>query len=72
MIHFSEHIKLVELEPLYVIVGSYGQNAYLEETMKSSQPEFYANTSLSSTVLCYKHYIFMYLGEYLAKLCDVK
>ena len=68
MIHFSEHVKLVELETLQVIVGSYGQNAYLEETMESSQPEFYANTSLSFTVLCRKHNIFMYLGEYLAKL----
>ena len=68
MIHFSEHVKLVELETLQVIVGSYGRNAHLEETMKSSQPEFYATTSLSSTVLCHKHNIFMYLGEYLAKL----
>ena len=30
----------VELETLQVIVGSYGQNAYLEETIKSSQHEF--------------------------------
>ena len=52
MIHLSEHVKLVELETLQVIVKSHGQNTYLEETMKSSQPEFYANTSLSSTVLC--------------------
>ena len=36
----------------------------LDETMKSSQPEFYANASLSSQVLCRKHYINMYLGEY--------
>ena len=68
MIHFSEHVKLVELETLQVIVRSYGQNAYLEETMKSSETKFYANASLSSTVLCCKHNIFMYLGEYLAKL----
>ena len=68
MIHFSEHVKLVELETLQVIVGSYGQNAYLEETMKSSQPELYATASLSSTFLCRKHNIFLYLGEYLAKL----
>ena len=40
MIHFSVHVKLVELKTLQVIVGSYGQNAILEETMKSSQPEF--------------------------------
>ena len=39
MIHFSERVKLVELKTLQVIVGSYGQNAYLEEPMKSSQPE---------------------------------
>ena len=68
MIHFSEHVKLVELETLQAIVGSYGQNAYLEETLKSSQPEVYANASLYSTILCRKHNIFMYLGEYLAKL----
>ena len=66
--NFSEHVKLVELETLQVIVGSNGQNAYLEETMKSFQTEFYANASLSSTVLCSKHNIFMYSGEYLAKL----
>ena len=64
MIHFSEHVKMVELETLQVAVGSYGQNVYLEKTMKSSQPKFYANASLSSTVLCPKHNIFMYLGEY--------
>ena len=33
-IRFNEHVKLVELETLHVIVGSYGQNAYLAETMK--------------------------------------
>ena len=58
MIHFSKHVEQVELETLQVIVGSYGQNDYLEETMKSSQREFYANAPLSSTVLCRKH-IFM-------------
>ena len=68
MLHFREHVKLVELETLQLIVGSYGQNAYLEETMKSSQPEFYASASFSSTVLCRKHNIFMYLREYPAKL----
>ena len=36
--------------------------------MKSSQPEFYANATLSSQVLFPKHYIFMYLGEYLWKV----
>ena len=69
MIHPSEHVKLVKLETLQVIVESHGQNTYLEETMKSSQPEFYANASLSSTVLCHNNYIFMYfLREYTAKL----
>ena len=63
MIHLSEHVKLAEL-----IVKSYGQHTYLEEAMKSSQPEFYANASHSSQVLCPKHYIFMHLGEYPAKL----
>ena len=52
----SEHVNLVELESVQVIVKSYLQNAYLEETMKSSQPEFHANASLSSTVLCRKYY----------------
>ena len=51
-----------------LIVKSYGQHIYLEEAMKSSQPEFYANASLSSQILCPKHYISMYLGEYPAKL----
>ena len=41
MIHFSEHVKMVEFETLQVSVRGYGQNAYLEETTKSSQPEFY-------------------------------
>ena len=58
MIHFSEHVELVELETLQVIVGSYGLNIYLEETMKSSQREFYANAPLSSTDFSRKH-IFM-------------
>ena len=47
---------------------SYVQLTYLEEAMKSSQPECYSNASLSSQVLCPKHYISMCLGEYLAKL----
>ena len=51
-----------------VIVKSHGQHTYLQETMKSSKPEFYASTSLSSQVICCKHYISMYLDEYLAKL----
>ena len=67
MIHLSEHNELAELETQRVIVKSYGQHTYLEETMKSSQPDFYANASLSSQVSCRKHYISLYLGEYLAK-----
>ena len=51
-----------------VIVKSYGQHTYLEEAMESSQPEFYANASLSSQVLCTKHHISMHLGEYSEKL----
>ena len=69
MIHFSVHIKLAELDTHQVIVKSYGQHTYLEEAMKSSQPEFYANASLSSQALCPKHYISIYLGEYPEKLC---
>ena len=68
MIHPCEHVKLVELETLQVIVKNQVQNTYLEETIKSSQPEFYVKASLSSTVLCRRHYIFKYLGEYPAKL----
>ena len=41
---------------------------YLEETMKSTQHVFYANTFISSHVLCPKHYISMYVVDYLAKL----
>ena len=62
MIHLSEYGKLAELETQQVIVKSYGQHTYLEDMMKSSQPEFYANTTLSPQVLCPKHYISMYLG----------
>ena len=65
MIHLSEHLKLAKLDTQQVIVKSYGHHTYLEEAMKSSKPEFYANASLSSQVLCRKHYIFMYLGEFL-------
>ena len=61
-------VKLAELETQQVIVKSYGQHTYLEEVVKSSQPEFYANATLSSQVLCPKHYVSMYLGEYTAKL----
>ena len=64
----SVHIKLVDLETLQVIVKSYWQHTSLDETMKSSQPEFYANASLSSQVLCRKHNNYMYLGEYSTKL----
>ena len=59
MIHLSEYVKLAELKTQQVIVKSYGQHTYLEEVMKSSQPEFYANTTLSSPVLCPQHYISM-------------
>ena len=68
MIHLSEQAKLAELEIQQVIVKSHGQHTYLEDTMKSTQNVFYANASLSSQVLCRKHYIFMSLGEYKAKL----
>ena len=46
------------------LVKSNRQHTSLDETIKLSQPEFYANTSLSSQVLCRKHNIYMYLGEY--------
>ena len=42
--------------------------ASLFEAMKSSQPEFYANTSLLFQVLCRKHNIYIYSGEYSTKL----
>ena len=63
MIHLSAQVK-----PLQVVVKSNLQHTSLDETMKSSQPEFYANASLSSQVLCRKHNIYMYLGEYSTKL----
>ena len=68
MIHLSAQVALVELEILQVIVKINWQHTSLEETMKSSQPEFYANAALSPQVLCCKHYINMYLGEYSTKL----
>ena len=68
MIHLSEYVKLAELKTQQVIVKSYGQHTYLEEVMKSFQPEFYANATLSSQFLWPKRYISKYLGEYPAKL----
>ena len=59
MIYPIEHVKLAELDTQQVIVKRYGQHTYLEEAMNSSQPDFYANTSLSSQVLCPKNYISM-------------
>ena len=61
----TDHLSALEI--LQVIVKSYGQHTYLEEKMKFSKPQFYANLSLSSQVLCRKLYISVYLGEYLAK-----
>ena len=40
MIHLSAQVELVELETLQVIVKSYWQHTSLDETMKSSQPNF--------------------------------
>ena len=68
MIHLSEQVHLADLEPLQVIDKSNWQHTSLDETIKLSQPAFYANTSLSSQVLCRKHNIYMYLGEYSMKL----
>ena len=68
MIHLSAQVELVELESLQVIVKNSWQHTSLDETMKSSQPEFFANASLSSQILCRKHCINMYLGEYSTKL----
>ena len=65
MIHLSAQVRLVDLETLQVIVKSNRQQISLNETMKSSQPEFYANASLSSQILCN---IYMYLGENSTKL----
>ena len=60
MIHLSAQVKLVEFETLQVIVKSNWQQTSLDGRMKSSQPEFYSNASLSSQVLCRKHDIYMY------------
>ena len=68
MIHLSAQVELGELEILQVIVKSNWQHTSLDETMISSQPEFYSNASLSSQVLSRKHYINLYLGEYSTKL----
>ena len=48
MIHLSAQVKLVEIETLQVIVKSNWLYDSLDEKMKSSQPEFYANASISS------------------------
>ena len=54
-------MRLVEFETSEVKLESHEQNTYLGETMKSSQPKFYANASLYSTVLCRKHYNFYFI-----------
>ena len=41
-------VNMAKLDKQQVIVKSYGQHTYLEEAIQSSQPEFYANASLSS------------------------
>ena len=65
MIQLSEHVKLAKTTGNCQKLWA----AHLfRRMMKSSQPEFYANASLSSQILFPKHYIFMYLGEYPAKL----
>ena len=68
MIHLSEQVHLADFETLQVIVKSNWQHTSLDELIKLSQPEFYANTSLSSQVWCRKHNIYMYLGEYPTKV----
>ena len=57
-----ENIRLIARAPLrqnrynlcvrhlQVIVKSHGQHTYLQESIKSSKPEFYANASLPSQV----------------------
>ena len=59
MIHLSEHVRYTtgNCQKLWTA-------DLFRRRMKSSQPEFYANASLSSQFLFPKHYIFMYLGEY--------
>ena len=64
MIHLSAQVSLDDLETVQVIVKSNWQHTSFDETMKSSQTEFYANATLSSQVICFKHNINMYLGEY--------
>ena len=68
MIHLGAQVELVDLETLQVIVKTNWQHTSLDKTMKSSQPEVYANASLSSQVLCRNHYINIYLGETSTKL----
>ena len=63
---FLEHlrIKAETAKTRYNIISVWS----LEETMTTSQSEFYANASLSAQVLCRKHYLSMYLGKYPTKL----
>ena len=75
MIHLSKQARLINFKQdrynlcvrhLQIIVKNYGQLSF-NQTMKYRRAKFYANTSLSSLVLCCKHYISMYLDEYLIK-----
>ena len=43
-------------------------SVHFKRTMKYSRPKFHADATLLSPVLCCKHYISMYLDEYLTKL----
>ena len=75
MIHLNKQVKQVEPEAKQVIVKSHEQHAYFKEKMTTSQPKFYANASFFSQVLCPKHYIYIYLSEYQAKIlnfCEIK
>ena len=74
MLPISEQVRLIEqnmytlyVRHLQVIVKSYGHHTNLPKTLKYSRPEYYAKATLSSQVLCCKHYISTYLVEHLTK-----
>ena len=77
MIYLSDQVRLIELETEQVkcLCKTFKGKSQvmdsiliLQKTMESSRPKLYSNASLSSQTLCCKHYISIYLDEYLTKL----
>ena len=76
MIHLSERVRLIKLKTEHKAVcktflgnSQTLKTAYLFniKTIKYSRTKIYENATLLSLVLCCKHYVHVYLDEYLDK-----